>query len=255
VARRRWRERSAHRQVEEWLTVALVFTACSLVLASIVAHLLADVVSPGSLNVQDLLRKFDTDREGNIPTWWSSMLLAALAVLLALAGHRGPRTGSFRREWYGLAVLVGAMSLDEAASVHELAVPVSDKIDGLPSVLHFFWIVPGTLLLLVVAVALRRFVGALDTVLRRRLGWATAVYFLGALGLEAVGGVLSERYGEESGAYFAGTQVEEALELLGMGIAIVALVRWLRGEGERAAAGSPGEGASAATPRRVTSDS
>jgi hypothetical protein len=223
-------ERSVKSVRDEWLTVVLVVVALSLIFASVVAHLLADVVPADSLNVQDLLRKFDTDQEGNIPTWWSSMLLAALAVLLAVAGRRGRGTGPFRREWYGLAVFLGAMSIDEAASVHELLVPVSDKIEGLPSFLHFFWIVPGALLLLVGAVALRRFVGSLDPVLRRRLGWATAVYFAGALGLEAVGGVLSERYGEQSGAYFAGTQVEEALELLGLGIAIVALARWLRSE-------------------------
>ena len=70
-----------------------------------------------------LVALFHCGQEGNVTTWFSSMLLLVSAALLALiaAGKRKlgqPYTG----HWAGLALIFLYLSLDEAARIHELTI-------------------------------------------------------------------------------------------------------------------------------------
>jgi hypothetical protein len=54
------------------------------------------------------------------------------------------------------------------------------------------------------------------------------VYITGALGVEALGGMYAEVHGRRNLAYGAITTVEETLEMVGMSIAILGLLEYLR---------------------------
>lgn len=64
-------------------------------------------------------RLVDADLENNLPTWYSSFHFSAAAVTaLVVVGHS---VGARRLHWLALAALCLAFSVDETASLHEVA--------------------------------------------------------------------------------------------------------------------------------------
>lgn len=65
---------------------------------------------------------FDLNGEANIPAWFSAMGLLTASLLLALIASATRTTaGRYVRHWWGLALVFAYVSLDEAASIHELS--------------------------------------------------------------------------------------------------------------------------------------
>ncbi|MBF0176083.1 MAG: hypothetical protein HQL63_04445 [Magnetococcales bacterium] len=68
---------------------------------------------------------FDLDKEGNLPTWFSSckFSVAALAAALCFLGERRAGLGlRFRAAWLAISLLMLFMSADETAQFHEHAI-------------------------------------------------------------------------------------------------------------------------------------
>ncbi|MGH2602707.1 MAG: hypothetical protein ACRDJ9_25400, partial [Dehalococcoidia bacterium] len=66
------------------------------------------------------LRFFDVDDEVNLPTWWASVQLFSIGLLLGLvAVRRAPRAWIARIGLWVLAAAFFGMSLDEFAQLHE----------------------------------------------------------------------------------------------------------------------------------------
>ena len=109
-----------------------------------------------------LIPLFDLDREGNVPAWFSSLLLFSIALLLGIIGAgKAKSRDRWRWHWIGLAVIFVLLSMDEAASLHErLTVPLRSALD-LSGALYFAWVVPaGALLIVFAAVYIRFLAGA-----------------------------------------------------------------------------------------------
>lgn len=195
------------------------------------------------------IRSFDLDQEGNLATWFSVALLFVNAMLLAgIAAVR--RGGPAARAWAGLALLVLAMSAEEAAALHEMTVLPLRNLLGAGGLLYYTWVVPGAILAACVAAVYLPFVVRLPARTRNLFLFAGFVYVCGAIGFEMVGGRHAARHGVDNLAYKLLAQVEEALEMAGLVVLLYALMDYLgRYAGPvtlRVAAGAPVEASGAA---------
>src|SRR5688572_25758727 len=82
--------------------------------------------------------------EGNLPTWYSSSLLLGCSIVLGLIAADG---GRFAGRWKLLAVVFVYMSIDEAIEIHEHL----GRLMHLGGVLYFSWVVPASVVVLLLA--------------------------------------------------------------------------------------------------------
>ncbi len=162
-----------------------------------------------------LIGVFDLDSEKNPPALFASFLLVAASVSLGLvaASEAGSR---WARHWVALALGFLVMAIDEAFSFHEkLIEPVRGWLgDDYPLVFHFAWVVPGLIVVGLVALTFVGFLRALPGRTRTRYLLAAALYLGGAVGMEMVGG----RYFALHGSDFTQSMIaitEESLEMFG----------------------------------------
>jgi hypothetical protein len=192
-----------------------------------------EVARPGSAEVdaaKAVMRLFDVNGEGNVPSWFSSALLMGCALLAGLLASLVRRAGGRDAGWWaGLAAVLALLSLDEIAGLHErLGGPAGGVLgDAARGPLRFAWVVPGVLLVLVVGVAFLGFVRRLPGDTRRLVVTAGAMYLVAAVGLEAAGGVVLDAQGDRGG-YLLVTAAEEGLEMSGSVLLLYALLRLLR---------------------------
>ena len=101
----------------------------------------------------------------------------------------------------------------------------------MPGALHFAWIIPGTLLVLVLALFYYAFCTRLPQPMNKLALWAAVLFLGGCVGFEMIGGYYSTLHGEMNLAYSSLTTGEESLELAGLVLFIRALLEGLPGGG------------------------
>jgi hypothetical protein len=176
-----------------------------------------------------VVRLFDLAREGNVPTWVQSNTLLACGALTALiAAAEWKRKSAFRLHWTLTALFCVYLSADEAASIHEMTVKPLRAAFHTSGLLFFPWILIGLAVSIVVAVAARRFLAHLPARTRRTVILAAIVYVTGAIGVEALSGMYAETHGQRNLVYGVITTIEETLEMVGMSVAVFALLEYLR---------------------------
>jgi hypothetical protein len=163
---------------------------------------------------------FSLSAEANVPTWFASSLLLACAVASGAIAARILPGAPWRRHWWGISIVLGYVSLDEAAELHE---HLGGHLD-LGGVLYFDWVIWAGLIVLVLAAIYLPFVRALPSPVRGRLIVAAVVFVSGALVMELPLGWWTERAGMDSLGYALIDWLEETLELVGSSLAVVALV-------------------------------
>ena len=172
-----------------------------------------------------LLWFFDVDKEDSLPTWYSTSTLLLAAVLLYLVARRKrAERDPWRRYWYGLALTFAALSMDEAAGLHE----------SLNTALDFTWEIAGAIVAALFGLAYLRFLLHLPA----RTGWlfvaAGGVFVGGAVGVEWSTDWYEERELLDTLAYNLWNAVEEGLEMAGVVLFIYALLGYMgRGQGAR----------------------
>ena len=207
---------------------ALAIVAATLMLGSVLVHVLA--FSTGHDHMMGLRPLLDLDKEANLPSLFSALLLVLVGALLALVALVQRQRHAGTAHWWVLAAIAAAMGVDEAASVHELLIePTRRVLGGQPTgVLHFAWVVPGALVVAAFLVAFWRFHLRLPQPLRGRVQLAGLLYLGGALGVELLAGRHVSLHGADNLAYAAGlVTLEEGLELAGVLVAIHALLHHL----------------------------
>jgi hypothetical protein len=166
------------------------------------------------------------DFEGNLPTWYSALLLLACgAVAGAIGAASRTRPHESAAYWMVMAVGFVALSADEAAALHELLVtPLRRLVGGTPW-LRYPLIVPGTAVVMVTAAVFGRFLLALPAGTRRALVTGGLVFVLGALGLETVGGWFDPELHGANVTYVLLATAEEACEMAGVSLVLMGLLR------------------------------
>jgi hypothetical protein len=195
----------------------LISTAivCVLGIAAEVVHHSAGIESP-------LIPLLSLSAEANLPTWYSSILLFACAVVLASIASivRGQRV-RFATHWTVLAAIFLYMSLDETAQLHERL----NSLWSLEGVFYFSWIIPAAVIVLVIGLAYLPFVLHLPPPTRIRFIAAGIIYVGGALIMEMPLGAWATRHGEDNIGYALIDALEETMEMAGASLFLLALLR------------------------------
>jgi hypothetical protein len=187
------------------------------------ADSLAPYVSPA------IIRLFDLDTEGNIPTWYESSLFLVAAGLCGLFAGARPAGGA--GVWRILAVIFLVMSCDETAMLHELVGRYLSAAERWKRLDIYGWLLLGAPLAGGIVLVVRRAARALDAPARGRLILAGTLFFLGSIGVESVEAVTDARiYGTV--AFGLLTWGEECLELTGIILFIHAMMTVLRDRAE-----------------------
>jgi hypothetical protein len=177
----------------------------------------------------------DLDKESNLPSFYAAMLLGASS--LCLVGLTWIKRKYGERDIWQWGILAGLFSLlawDEAVQIHEsIAGVIKDyhfsEVIGIQSsgVFHFAWVTIGLVLVLGLFAAYFPVLQHVSPLQRRMLYTCAIVYVSGALGMEMIGGLVAERWTEQSIPYVISTHIEECLEFTGLNLFIYTLLRYI----------------------------
>ena len=182
----------------------------------------------GHDTVYGLVNLFDVDREHNIPTYFSVLLMLFAVLLLAvIAILSGEQRASHVSKWAVLSFGFLFMAFDEAFQVHErLISPVRTLLgNGNLGVLYYAWVIPGIALVLGLALFFRKFLLDLPAKTSRRFMMAATIYIGGAIGVELIGGRYVELHSAYGLKYSMIVTIEEGLEMAGLIVFIWALLK------------------------------
>jgi hypothetical protein len=206
-------------------------TLVSVMLLLLAAHVAGLVARFGLGHPADArwIAFFNFDTEGNLPTWFSSVLFLASAGLLAvIAAWKRAEDDAFARYWKALACVFLFLAVDEATSVHERLndVGVLQRTLSPSGGLYYPWVAVYATLIVLAALFLGRFMKSLPR--RTRTGFLVAafLYLGGAVGLEMVGAAHDERFGRGDLGYASISTLEETLEMAGALVFIFALLAY-----------------------------
>lgn len=193
------------------------------------AGLAVEVLQPlvGLKNRSGVVPLLSLSYEQNVPTWYTSSLLFACSLTLAVIAAGARRAGGFVKHWWGLSAAFLYISLDEVVEIHEAA---SSWMD-LGGVLYFSWVVPAAVVVALFALAYLRFLAHLPRETRNRFVLSGAVYVTGALVLELPLGYWTEQAGSDNLVYGLIDFVEESMEMLGVNLFLLSLVDHLGVQG------------------------
>jgi hypothetical protein len=180
--------------------------------------------------LHSLERFFYYDLEGNIPTWFSSILLFLCAERAWWVASAARASGDrWHRHWRGLSVIFAYLSLDELVQLHEqVVVPLRTAL-SLGGALRFAWVVVAVPLVVAFAIVYLRFLMAQPLWTRVAFIVSGLVYVGAAVGMEMIGALVVTAFGFRSLLYSAASGIEEGAEMLGavlfLGALTVALAR------------------------------
>lgn len=162
-----------------------------------------------------LVPLFSLSYEGNVPTYYSAVILLIASLLLAFSAVAAKKSGSgFLPHWWILSLGFLYIAIDEVFSIHEMA----GGLLTLPGVLYFSWVVPAAVLVLVLALSYIGFLRHLPRRTARRFLIAGTLYVGGAVLMELPLGYWTEKHGSHNLAYGLIDAVEESLEMLGINL-------------------------------------
>ena len=194
--------------------------------ALLMAHTLTQVGIYGFGADKHWLDVVNMDRELNLPTLFSTLLLMMSAVLLQRLSTIEWNDNA--ADWTLLSRIFVFLTLDEALQIHEILI-----LPGLRHQIHpalaSTWVIPYGLIALVLLWRFRRFLTALPAKTSARFLRAGSIYLTGAIGMEMVGSfaVRSGLIRLHSFWYGAITGIEESLELFGLILFLHALMQEL----------------------------
>jgi hypothetical protein len=206
---------------------AVLWTALATVLGLGIAREIAmNYIGTGTV-LKDL-RHFALDAERSIPSWYESLAMVSAAGLLGIIAALSRRNDSRNRvQWSILTVIFLLMSLDEAVSFHEITVVplrTAFKLDG---VLYYSWVVIAAPVVLGLGVYFIPFLLRLPPRTAARFIVAGGVFVGGALGTEFLCGYYASTSGIDALPYKITAASQECLEVIGMTLFVVALLRHL----------------------------
>jgi hypothetical protein len=210
-------------------TAAVLAVITLLLMAAHVATQYARLVL-GRENLRGLVHMFDLDRGGNIPAFYSVIVVLFAALCLWLIADHAARSGrAYARHWKILAILLAIVALHEGTQLHHLFVirPETQEQRLTWGPFYFSWTLSYGVAVLVVGLIYLPFILHLPRATRYLVLVAGLLYVSGALGMEMVAGLYIAEGGTRDFAFTTMTAVEEFLEMTGMLVFIYALMDYM----------------------------
>ncbi len=174
---------------------------------------------------------FNVNREGNIPTWYSSLLLSSVAVvgfIITYAKFQSKARYCFH--WGGIALLFLYLSIDEAAALHErLTTPIQESLN-VTDYLYFGWVVVGIPVVIVLGVTYLRFILHLPKRTRNLFLLSALSYIGGALVVESISARVWYENDGTSLLYSSIGTFEEFLEMFGVILFLYSLLDYIENQ-------------------------
>lgn len=168
---------------------------------------------------------FNLDKEANIPTRFASELLVIASLLFFVIYKIKSRTDrEFLINWLILSIIFLLMALDESVQLHE---QTSQYIKGYVKDLHFAWVIPGSIFVLIFAAGYLKFFLSFNDQWKKLFFLSAFIYLSGALGMEMVGNFYQDIAGQDNLQYVLITNIEETLEFAGVILLIYTLFSYL----------------------------
>lgn len=184
-------------------------------------------------NLLGLVPMFNMDRESNIPTLFSFLLLLSAGGLFSLLSRQlAAASDRFTRHVTLLSFIFVFMAVDEYASIHELFTEPLAFLAPESGIFHFAWVIAAIPFVIVVGLYFLRFFLAQSKEFKIGLFSAGFIYIFGAVGMEMVGSSIHFAYGYAHIAYGLATIVEESCEIFGVIILIHTLLGQLLKNGD-----------------------
>lgn len=177
--------------------------------------------------VFEISNRVDFDDEVSVPTWYSQLILLAIAVASWIAAYL--QKNRFARQlWVIIGVIGVAMSLDEGASIHEFVLQTVHLLffqEAAPTVSSNAWLI------------LLPFVGVIAALLlwfmwqhipKRTIGWfivGGTIFMLGAVFIDILTNSSGANNFYEKGLLVA---IEESFELLGSSVILCGIIDYLQ---------------------------
>lgn len=222
----------------------LIFVALFLTLASAVAEFIQISLGLGNSGFLPVLF---VGKDDSVPEWYSSITLLFCSVLLAMIAYAKRTAGDrFFLHWGALSAIFLYLSADEGFSIHERMGPLGELIlegTGLDpgGFIIRAWIVPGIILVLVVALTYLRFLIALPPKIRNSFLLAGLLFVGGAIGMEVLRDFHTNLYGGvenmslvQIAIRLAISYVEEFSEMLGVIVFIYTLMLYAGAQAKEA---------------------
>jgi hypothetical protein len=208
--------------------VVLFSTIAGLALGAVLVVLL-DRAGVSFRGYERLARELNADGESNLTTWFSSVVLALVALSSVTAAQLSRRAGLSWRPWLLLAAAFAYVSFDELTRLHEQLNRPLRNLLGVSGALHFAWVIVAVPMVLIFVVVMLGFLRRLPSQTRWGLVGAGALYVAGAIGVELPSAVITEQGGAGTLGYEILAIVEEVLEMLGMATALLVISRYTAG--------------------------
>jgi hypothetical protein len=214
------------RRVIQLLTLVV---ACLFFLHLVAMYLLYYTGGDGIL-LRGLVRMFDLLRDINIPTWYSSVNLLISAILLAVIAYaKRAAQDRFTLHWFGLSLIFVLLSIDETAAIHE-GIQAALRMGINPgSILYSLAAITATsLFALVVLVIYLKFLANIPRKTMILFLMAGGVFVGGSVGVDYIGELYKNVYGQDNFTFSIMNGIEEVLEMEGIIIFIYALLDHLK---------------------------
>ena len=172
------------------------------------------------------IRLFDFSHEGNIPAYFSSLLLLFASCLLYLISFTEKLSHRDYLGWMGLGLVFTFLAIDEAVAIHEYFTGVFRNNFNLSGYLYYAWVIPYGIGVLALALAYIPFFLKLDLRMFKLMMLAGVVFVTGAIGFELIGakGFVE---GSPKLTLMILYTIEELLEMVGVAIFIYSLFWFL----------------------------
>ncbi len=206
----------------KWLIYTQVFI--------ILMHLLTQAISiyTGHDVLMGIIPLFNLNAEANIPTFYSSLLLFFASILLFILGSAYKNIDRwYTKYWYFLATIFLFLTIDEFSSLHERLGEFTKQALNTSGYLHFAWVIPYAVIVLVIGISLIKFLLKLDRTIAKGFIISGAMFISGALGLEILGGKEAFDSGQNSLLFIGLSTIEEILEMSGVLLFIYYLLKSL----------------------------
>ena len=174
---------------------------------------------------------FNLYEEANLPTWFSSFILLASAILLLIiATEKRVRRDRYFIHWAILSAVFLFLSIDESAKLHEAIGGMFKRVVGqfLMAGNWSMWVVPFGVLVLLFAGAYVRFLFSLKPYFRNLFVLAGCIYVFGALGMEVAEILYLRGLDAKTEIFMVMVTIEEVMEIGGIILFIYGLLRYIQ---------------------------